>query len=458
MASSNEQLTAQELEQINAVYDLVESSNGLVYADDIKNIILNLFNSNSQKILTSDASPLNIILNAVVKQTQLKCADIAYYVSKMLYTQSSGDDLSLASANFGFERIEAKPSSINVNITASKDVTLPIGTSFTDGLGNIWLSQDNITIPKNSTQSLNLKSKEFGKIIFLSPINLTKSVSGVDTIEVDTKSIVVGSEQETDADLKANISMGIQIPCSDPICQRELQKLDIVDNVFVITNPFKNTISQIGTDIDSRARYISIRLFNENLTQDNALLIAQTIVDNTLFNPIFQKPKDLKIKSFYGITEDLLTKPINEGGAGLIGIDNTSNCILVRNSQLYGNFIDVYFYLAKPVNIDVLLELKYDTSFNNISKASINTEIQQAISEIVANLSQIGTPLLISDIITNFNKTSYKDQVEITSCWLRKNGTTDRTQNLQAEIYEYFQLNNSVSNPYSSILITESGL
>lgn len=449
-------LNSKEVALINEVYDLVTESNGIVYSDDIKNSILSKFNENSKKLLTSNASPLSTIINSASIQTQIKCADLAYFVSKMLYSQSSGDDLSLAAANFGYERIEAKSSTMNISVSVDKDLTLDAGTSFTDGGGTIWLSQKKTEIAKNTTATIALQSRDKGVINFLSPLNPTNAIAGISSIEVDTKSIVIGKGQESDSELRETIASGIAVQGADNTCKRALLSLSNVNSAFVVTNPFTEPITQMNVKIDSRMRYVSLRLSNPDLSAEEADLIAQTINQNSNFNPNYQLPADKKVKYFFGIEESMVTKPKEEGGAGLAGVDIASNCILVRTNEIYGNFIDVYFYIAQPTKIDVLLNISYIGNYSNVAKENLNGKIKATIAQIISEIAQVGSPILTSAISSRYYQTELKDQAEIVSCWVRQHGSKDQVQNLNAKSYEYFELYDDPAKPYAGVIVSET--
>lgn len=452
----DEILNTQELERINAIMDFITNTNGLPTQQDIMDIIVQSFNDNSKTLLMSEGTPLYILLSCIAKLGQLNAGLIKQNVSKMLYTQTSGDDLSLCASNYGYTRIEAKNSSMVIVITTDKDITLSKDTSFTDSKGNVWLTQQEVQISKEIPTRVNLVSAETGAITYISPIVPTNTIAGLVSMEVDNNSIVIGREQESDTELKETIASGISIQGSDSACKRALLQLRMVNSAFVQTNPYAEATEYMGVMIDSRQRYISLRVTNPIISKEEADLISQAISNNTIYNANYQKPQDGYVKYFFGLTEEELTKPETEGGAGLNGVKDDSMVVLVRQTLIYGNYVDIYFSLAQPTDIYIELMVRYKSNYTNSEKENIAGNIKQIVSQAVSELSQVGASLLVSDIVEKIVTISdLGDKLSIRSALLKLSGSTGAYQALDSKSYEYFRVYDSPEKPYAGIIITE---
>ena len=452
-----EKLTQAEIDKINEIIDFIVNAKYLPTEDEIKSFILESFSENSVSILNSVGTPLNILLNAIARLGQMNAGIIKESVSKMLYTQASGDDLSLCAANYGYTRIEAKPSSLIIVLTADKKITINANTSFTDGIGTIWLTQQDTNLEENIPTRINLFSRDTGAINYISPISPTNTIAGLTSIEVDANSIIIGREQESDTELKETISRGISVFGSDNACERDLLQLRMVSSAFVKTNSGKDPITFLGATIDSRQRYIALRLSNPILSKEEADLISKTISDNTIYNANYQKPQDGFVKYFFGIKEEDLTKDEASGGAGLNGVSEDSNVVLVRQTTTYGNYIDIYFSLARATDVDVRLEIRYKSNYTNNEKENMVDNIKQIIAQAVSQLSQVGSSLLISQIIERvLTYTDLNDKITIRSSYLNLHNSTQITQSLDSKSDEYFRVYDIPTQPYAGVIITES--
>lgn len=450
-------LSEQEAQVVNEIIEFVESSNLLPSQEAIMQYILQEFSDNAVNVLQSRGTPLYILLNAVAKSAMINAGVLKKNISKILYTQASGDDLSLAAANYGFERVEAKPSSMTVTILTSKTITLPANTSFTDGNGTIWVSTAEVAIKENIPTSVPLVTQNSGVINYVAPLNATNTISGLVSITPQENSIVIGRDQESDTELKETIASGIPIQGSDSACSRALLQLQNVNSAFVKTNPKQEPIEYLGVTIDSRQRYVACRVSNVNISQQEADSIATTISENTIYNANFQKPQDGKVKYYFGVTEEQLTQDESIGGAGLaVGQSDDSIVVLNRVTLNYGNYVDVYFSLAQPTYIDVNVVIQYKGSYQNDEKENIVGSIKQSISKSVAELAQVGSQLLTSKLSTRLlNSTDLNDKVEFISILLKKHGEGQANQYLVANSFEYFQIYESVSDPYAGVVISE---
>lgn len=453
----NDVKAQKELALINEVYDFVASVNSLPSEEEVINEILQLFSSNSQTILTASGSPYYTTLQAQAKFAQINAAMIKHSASKMLYTQSNGDDLSLASANYGVQRIEAKSSSMSINVTTDKDLTLNANTSFTDGGGSIWLSTQDIQIQKEVPTKVSLVSLIKGAISFISPLKLTSPIAGVTNIEVITTSVIIGRSQESDTELKETLGLGINVFGSDGLLRRSLLSLQMVNSAFVRTNPkIDNIVIEGDVTLKSRERYVCIRSSSETLSLEEADSIALTIIDNTIYNPLTPRPANNKVKQYFGMTEEELTKPTAEGGAGLDGVDASSNCIVYRIMAEYGNFIDIFFYLANPTDVDLILEISYKGNYEASEKENMVGNIKTLSAQAISELAQVGSELLTSSIVSRlYNTTDLTDKIEIRSINLSKHGLGSQSQYLLANSYEYFRIFSTSAEPYSGVIIRE---
>lgn len=450
-------LSEQEAQQVNEIINFVESSQLLPTQDAIMERILQNFTGNSINVLTSQGTPLYILLQSIAERGMEISALIKKNVSKMLYTQTNGDDLSLAAANYGFERIEAKPSSMTISILVSKNITLPANTSFTDGGGNVWVTTNEVTLQENIPTNVSVKTQNTGTINYIAPLNATNTISGLVSITPQENSIVVGREQESDTELKETIANGIPIQGSDSACARALLQLQNVNSAFVKTNAKSDPLEYLGVQIDSRQRYVSCRVSNVNISQQEADLIATTISENTIYNANFQKPADGKVKFFFGLTKDQLTQDESIGGAGLaVGQADDSIVVLDRVTLNYGNYVDVYFSLAQPTYIDVNISIQYKGSYQNDEKENIVGSIKQSIAKAVAELAQVGSQLLTSKLTSRLlTTTDLNDKVEFISVLLKKHGMRDSNQYLVANSFEYFQVYEIPSDPYAGVIVSE---
>lgn len=451
-----EAITQAELEKINEVINFITNTQSLPTAEEIKSFLLESFTENSLKVLSSAGTPLNILLNVIAKMGQMNAGLIKSNVAKMLYTQTSGDDLSLCAANYGYTRIEAKNSSMILVLTSNKKTTLSANTSFTDGAGSVWLTTKEVVLEENKPTMVGVESRDKGAINFIAPINATNTIAGLTNIEPNLNSIIVGREQESDTELKQTISNGISVFGSDDACMRALLQLKMVSSVFVKTNPYPTPQTYIDTTIDSRQRYISLRLSNPNLSTEEADLISLAISDNTIYNANYQKPKDGLVRFFFGIKEEDLTKSEEEGGAGLTGVSEKSIAILVRQTSSYGNYIDIYFYVAQPTDVDVRLGIRYKGNYTNNEKENMVGNIKQIVSQAVSELSQVGSSLLVSEILEGvLNYTDLNDKITIRSAYLNYHNNTALTQALDSKTYEYFRVFDPPTSPYAGVIITE---
>lgn len=459
-----ENKTQEELTLINNIYEAITNEDGVLLADDIREYILNFFQQNSKQVLQTKGTPLYLLLSAVVSLSQGISLGLCNYPRRFLYTQSSGEDLSLTAANFGFTRIEAKKSTLVAVMTASKALTMSANTSFTDGAGNVWLTVEETDLSKDTPARITLQSKETGIVNYISPLEPTNVIANLSAYEVDTSSIVVGRDQESDTEFKSVISSGINIFGSDDKCKRELLTNQMVLSAFCYTNyDLNKSINKLNVNVDSGQRFICVRVSNENITQEEADLIAQTISTNTIFSGNYQRPADGMVKFYFGLTETQLTDTLENGGAGLTGVSDTSNCVIVRQTGIYGNFVDVLFYIAKSTNIQCKLEIRYVGNYTNTEKENMSGDIKSKITQAIAEISQVGASILISDIAERLlTTTDLGDKLTIRSILLKKyveseaDSETGWSQSLDADSNEYFKVYSTDANIYAGISIQES--
>lgn len=458
-------LTQAELDNVNEVYNLITGDLPILLTDDVKSFLLEKFNENSKKVLQTTGTPAYLFLDAMARDAQLLSGAIVEACSRMLYTQSSGEDLSITAMNFGHTRIEAKKSTMVITLTASKQIIISENTSFTDGASNVWLATGGSTIvPANTPTRISLEARDSGVVNYISPITPTNTIANLTKYEVDTSSIVLGRNQESDIELKNTIaSSGVQVFGTDDSCKRALLQQSMVLSAFVYTNPLQETTSKLGVDIDFMQRYICVRVSNSNISQEEADLIAQTAMTNTIYgDKNFQIPADKKVSKYFGLTEEQLTLPISEGGAGLAGVDTTSNCVLVRNTDLYGNYGDIYFYIAKATKIVIRLEIRYSGNYTSTEKENMAGSIKQEVSQTISELSQVGTSILTSSIAERLlTQTDLSDKLTIRSLLLKKyvaddTSTDNYTQSLDADAFEYFEIYSTAADSYAGVLIVES--
>ena len=453
--------TAAETERIEEILDLIADTNGLPSIDDIKEYILSQFSKNAQTILQDESTPIYNFFDTFARLTQINAGLIKKHCAAMLYTQSTGDELSLAAANYGFTRIEAKPSTLTITITTSKDITLDSGTSFTDGAGTIWLTTAEVDIPKDTPTNVSVQTQDNGAISYVEPMSATNNIAGLSSIEVDSTSIVSGRDQESDTELKDVISSGSLIGGSDDACKRALLQLQMVSSAYVRTNPYDYILEVLGVQIDSRHRYVAVRISNLDLSQEEADLVANSLVSNTIYGGIYQPPESgTGVRACFGIDEDMLTQPTSDGGAGLdTGINEDSYCILDRITMEYGNFIDVYFYLARPTEIVCNVGIRYKNTYTTTEKENMSGEIKTQIATAVAELSQVGAQLLTSQIVARLiNNTDLEDKLSIQSMTLIRYDEQiggEATQALDAEPFEYFSIYDDNTSSYAGVIVSE---
>lgn len=456
--SEDNTLQSLEADEVDKILDLIDETDGLPSIDDIKEYILSKFSANAQTILQDSTQPMYVLFECMCRLIQMDAGLIKKHCAGMLYTQSTGDELSLAAANFGFTRIEAKPSTLNLTITTSKDITLDSGTSFTDGAGTIWLSTASVDITKETPTIVAVQTQDKGAITFISPMSATNNIAGVSSIEADSTSIVVGRDQESDTELKETIAGGSLITGGDDACKRALLQLSAVNSAYVKTNPYDTDMEGLGSvTISPRHRYVSVRTGSTEISQEEADLIAQTCVDNSIYGGIFQPPADGYVQKCFGIEEDMLTESTEDGGAGLSGgISEDSNCILVRITSEYNNFLDVYFNLAEATDIIIEVGIRYSGNYTTTEKENMLGEIKQQITTAVSELAQVGSQLLTSKIINRLlTETDLADKLTIQSMTLRRESEQTPAQYLEADPYEFFQVYSTASNTYAGVEITE---
>lgn len=454
--TKEEDLINEEAEIVNEIYNLVVNQNEFVSKDQIKQFILSKFSQNGIQVLTSKATPLSILLDTIAEISETNTGILKHIVSKMLYTQTQGDDLTLASANFGHSRIEAKPTTLYAILTADKDLNIEEGTSFTDGGGTIWLSSNETSLKKDIPSKVLVKSRDVGAVNIITPLNLTTPIAGITNVDIEESSIVIGRDEETDASLKATISSGFQIAGTDNILMRELLQLQMVNSAFSYTN-FLDTPQNVGDVlVDEGKRYISVRLSSTTPSAEEADLIAYTIMKNSVYKPNFQKPKDGLVSSFFGLSKETLTKPFDKGGAGLSGVNKKSNAVIVRmTTNIYNNFVDIYFYLAKPIYIDIIVYINYiNGAYTNSSKENLNGELKKELTTIVAELSRVGTDLLISEIVTRLKRETL-NKITIENIYLSEHQAQNKRQGLVPNPYQYFEIYKTGSDPYAGITVIE---
>lgn len=131
--------------------------------------------------------------------------------------------------------------------------------------------------------------------------------------------------------------------------------------------------------------------------------------------------------------------------------------MLVRNTLAYGNFVDIYFYIAQPTSIDVLLDIRYFGSYTNNEKENMTGQIKQLTAQAVSEIAQVGSSLLTSQISYRLKaKTDLNDKLEIRSILLKLHNSGTITQALDAKAFEYFSVYDIPSKPYAGVIITES--
>lgn len=453
-------ITNQSEEQALAeLSSLLENSNDLPSIDDILTYIIEQYNnSNATKMLTTPATPYYVMNETIARIGQLIAGSVKKSASKMLFTQTQGDDLSIAAYNFGHQRIEAKASQMTAQVIASKDITIDANTSFTDGAGTIWNTIDSVDVKKEISTTIELSCSTKGVINYISPLSPTNPIAGLTSLEVNSSSIVVGREQESDTELKQTINKGFLIAGTDDVCRRELLGLNMVNSVFVATNAEITTKKIQDVDVASRSRYVSIRFSNPSITKDEANLVAQVISENTYYGTLSNRPNDNKVKYFFGVSEEDLKKPIKDGGVGIDEVSDDSINVVVRFLREYGNYNDIFFSIAQPTFIDVLLNITYLGNYSNTEKENFNGNIKRIVAQIIAESAQVGariTTANISERILSANN-DLKDKVQILSILLKKHDSAATSQYLTAKSFEYFEVFSSPELPYSGVIITES--
>lgn len=451
-----------ELERINEIYELIASENTMLSKEQILEYILGNFSDNSQKILNTSGTPAYLMLEAATIDTQILSGTMNEIFSRIFYTQSNGENLSMVAGNFGKERVEAKQSSLVAIINVSKNTVLSANTSFTDGAGTIWLSQNDVTIQKNAPTRVSFVARDSGVINFISPLTPTNPITNLETIEVDMTSIVIGREQESDASLKSRIATGISSFGSDEECQSQLMT---IKNVLGSISKMNYTLEDMtfnGKTISPLSRYVCVRVTNTNVSQEEADNIANIIRANS-FLPNFQKPEDLYVKAYFGLTEAQLKDTVANGGAGITnGVKDDSDCVLVRVSLLYGNYMDIFFYIAKTTPIICKIDLRYKSSYSVTEKENMSGNIKEQVTQSISELSQVGGSMLASSLAERIlSQSDYTDKITIRSILFKRflgdsvENDTDYSQSLDANANEYFQVYSTLNNIYAGIKLIE---
>lgn len=451
--------TLSEEQAIAELTKLIEDSNDLPDINTIIDYIVSQYsNSNAKKMLTTPATPYYVMNEIIARCGQMIAGSVKKSASKMLFTQSQGDDLSIAAYNFGHQRIEAKASQMTAQVMSSKDISIDIGTSFTDGAGTIWTALKTTEVKKETSTTIDLICNQKGVINYISPISPNNPIAGLTSIEVNSSSIVVGREQESDTELKQTINQGFLIAGTDDVCRRELLGLNMVNSVFVATNADTQPKQMQSVEVASRSRYVSIRFSNPNITNDEANLVAQTISNNTYYGTLSNRPNDNKVRYYFGVSEEDLKKPVAQGGVGIEEVSEDSiNCV-VRFLREYGNYNDVFFSIAQPTYIDVLINITYLGNYSNTEKENFNGNIKRLVAQIVAESAQVGARITTSSISEKILSQSndLKDKVQVLSILLKKHDNPTTSQYLTAKSFEYFEVYSTPETPYSGVVITES--
>lgn len=447
-------LTQREQNNLDELKTLITNNERLPSADDLFESMISNFNSNSQEVLQSKGTPLNCLLRTLSIQLQVLYESFYDVYGRFLYTQTQGDDLSIVASNFGYERIEAKNSQIVANITANKDLEIPAETIFEDGLSQEWVSKEAVSIAKDETKELSLKSSKLGLVRFVTPLKLKNSISGVISISPLLNTLVVGREQETDIELKSRINKGVEIQGSDYLCETALRRLPFVISAICKSNYESTNITFNGVDIAPNKRFVALLVSSRNITEAESSQVAQTILDNSLYFNISNKPD--KVGKFFGITQELLPKPIAEGGADVIYEKGNEN-ILVRCVQPYGNCADVFFRLAHATQIQIKVEVSYKSSYSITEKSSLISTIKRLSASAFAESVEVGGILEVANITHKIKSDveNIQSRINILSVLIKRKAEEQWSQFLMANSFEYFELYATQTEQYAGIEVVE---
>lgn len=128
-----------------------------------------------------------------------------------------GMSLDSAIKNAGIRRRPASLSQVDVNIVTSRALTLSKGYQVQDDIGQIWETDEELSLLSGSN-SITLFSEKFGAVDALpntvnNPVTIIIGVTSVD----NTNAATVGSEEESDADLKIRRNRSLENPSTSTI-------------------------------------------------------------------------------------------------------------------------------------------------------------------------------------------------------------------------------------------------
>lgn len=228
-----------KIESFNDLFNAIATEYKAIYGEDI-NIDQD----------TSDGQKLSIFVKAYRDLQEL---GVDLYNSFDPDT-AIGNQLNKLIKLCGISRTPATKSSVQIEITTSRNVTLPSDYTVKDTLGQFWVIATSQTLPIGTT-SVTFLAQDYGKIEAQANTitEFETIVLGVDSI-TNPSSAIAGRDEETDYDLKIRRKKSVALPSSNTVEGLNAKLLNVNGVIDAIV--YENDEDTFDSDLQLNAHSI----------------------------------------------------------------------------------------------------------------------------------------------------------------------------------------------------------
>lgn len=449
-----------EAEEIYAYLD----KNILPSTEELTEEVNKVFSASTRNIVQASSSPLISLYEAIAKFSQITQGVVMRAVSKHMWEFCNGEQLTLTAKSYGYERVSAKSTTLQITCEFSTDGKLYEGTKFKDANDMVWSTVGDVKYLADTPAPIILVANTIGEVYVGEPLNIMTPIKTMKSMELNLSTQVVGREEEDDISLKARMGQGIEVFGSQEYIQRKLNELNFVTSAFVYNNyRDKNAIVQ-GRTIEPKKTFVSIRLPDEippvNIAGDISMVLLNNMNWQVLTQPPYRDDATtvVKLRKAYGVTLEWL----NANKYEVDEADATLNCICVGvtiNQKPNGaDIIPVFFYTALSQDLYIWVSIGFRQAFSEEQKQNFMKDLRTKIATIMANTATVGGQLTTSHLSGILQKDSIMANINIQSLMLSVGEAGEKTQSLTPDSDKYFKVHSSAGQPSSGIVIVESGI
>lgn len=130
-------------------------------------------------------------------------------VSKHMWEFCNGEQLTLTAKSYGYERVSAKSTTLQITCEFSTDGKLYEGTKFKDANDMVWSTVGDVKYLADTPTPIILVANTIGEVYVGEPLNIMTPIKTMKSMELNLSTQVVGREEEDDISLKARMGQGI---------------------------------------------------------------------------------------------------------------------------------------------------------------------------------------------------------------------------------------------------------